>query len=57
MAGGAEKGTFLLESLLNAESAPSDMLHLPRHIFSQTDLVMGQHLQHEAQVQPPLLLG
>lgn len=54
---GAQKETLLLESLLNAECAPSYMLYLPSHVFSQTDLVMGQHLQHKAQVQPPLLLG
>lgn len=46
-----------LEALLDAERAAGDVLHLPRDVFGQADLVVGQHLQHQPQVQPPLLLG
>lgn len=46
-----------LEALLDAERAPGDVLHLPRDVLGQADLVVGQHLQHQPQVQPPLLLG
>lgn len=33
------------------------MLDLPDDILFETGLVLGQHLQHQTQVQPPLLLG
>lgn len=32
------------------------MFHLPSDIFIKVGLVLGQHLQHQTQVQPPLLL-
>lgn len=46
-----------LEALLNAERAAGDVLHLPGDVLGQADLVVGEHLQHQPQVQPPLLLG
>lgn len=54
--GGSARGQPL-EALLDAERAPGDVLHLPRDVLGQADLVVGQHLQHQPQVQPPLLLG
>lgn len=45
------------EARLNAEGAAGDMLQLPGHVVSHADAVVCQHLQHEPQVQPPLLPG
>lgn len=50
-------GLVALEALLDAEGAAGDVLHLARDVLSQADLVVGEHLQHQPQVQPPLLLG
>lgn len=36
-----------LEALLNAEGATGDVLHLPRDVFREADLVVGEHLQHQ----------
>ena len=45
------------EARLNAEGAAGDVLQLPGHVVSHADAVVCQHLQHEPQVQPPLLPG
>lgn len=50
-------GLVGLEALLDAEGAAGDVLHLPRDVLGEADLVVGEHLQHQPQVQPPLLLG
>ena len=33
------------------------MFDLPRDVLGEAGLVLGQHLQHGAQVEPPLVLG
>lgn len=45
------------EALVDAEAAAGDVLQLPGHVVGHADAVMRQHLQHEPQVQPPLLPG
>lgn len=36
-----------LEALLDAEGATGDVLHLPRDVLGEADLVVGEHLQHQ----------
>ena len=45
------------EARLDAEGAAGDVLQLPGHVVGHADAVVRQHLQHEPQVQPPLLPG
>lgn len=43
------------ESLVYAQGAASDVLQLPGHVVCHADAVVCQHLQHQPQIQPPLL--
>lgn len=45
------------EALVDAQCAAGDVLQLPGHVVGHADAVVCQHLQHQPQVQPPLLPG
>ena len=45
-----------LEASIYAEGPAGHMLDLPRDVIAEAGLVLGQHLQHQTQVQPPLCL-
>lgn len=43
------------ETFVYAQGAACDVLQLPRHVVRHADAVVRQHLQHQPQIQPPLL--
>lgn len=45
------------EARVHAQRAAGDVLQLPGHVVGHADVVVRQHLQHQPQVQPPLLPG
>lgn len=45
-----------LEPGVYAEGSPGHMLNLPGNILIKARLVLGQHLQHQTEVQPPLVI-
>lgn len=46
-----------LEPSVDAEGAAGHVFHLPGDVLGEAGLVLGQHLEHQTQVQPPLHLG
>lgn len=55
--GQASGGRAASEALVDAQGAAGDVLQLPGHVVGHADAVVCQHLQHQPQVQPPLLPG
>lgn len=45
-----------LESRVNTQRSAGDVLDLPWDVLIEACLVLGQHFQHGAQVEPPLVL-